>query len=184
MLNSEMTKFYENKVEDDSRNRIIEQRFLEFALQRTVGSDQSWAKQAGRFAALPGRDETDLFGSVDMAYAAHILGVLTELTDGIHANWIETILSFQTEDGWFRAGDRQGHGVEHSTAYALGALQILGAHKPALRKIKSFAEEVDAKPDEKTSPFSMSILDRTHFWRGSHRAGGLASIVGSVRQLG
>ncbi len=184
MQSSEMTELYQKPADDVDRHRLIEQRFLDFALQRTVGSNQSEAMQAGRFAATPGRDKAELFGSVDMVYAAHILGVLPSLTEDSHESWIETILSFQSEDGWFRAGDSQGHGAEHSTAYALGALQILGAYKPALREIKSFAAEVKANPNVNEAPFRISLLDRTHFWRGSHRVGGLASIVGAVGQLG
>ncbi len=168
----------------------IESKFVEYAKLRARGDDRNEAMRRGRFSARPEGTDADLFGSLDMLYAAHIVGALDEITDqnGRH-RWIEHILAYQEDDGWFYSDDRQSHGVEHATAYSLGGLQILanGDGDQFAKLLKPFAglqKEIHSEPDASKAPFNLSTLQRVHFWRGSHRAGGLAAIVGAVDDLG
>src|SRR5687767_3127868 len=106
----------------------IESKFLEYATFRARGEDAAHAMRTGHFSARRDGAAPDLFGSLDMLYAAQILGVLDELNDRRGRQlWIDHILTYQDDDGWFHSDDRQAHGVEHATAYALGGLQILAA---------------------------------------------------------
>ena len=174
----------------DAALSAIEERFLDFAAARAIGADRDAAIRSGAFSALPDRSAPDLFGAVDMAYAFHILRRLDEVTDDAgRAEWIDFIVAHQSDDGWFRAGDKQRHSVEHATAYALGALQILSGGRAELlagklRPFTALRNELNPMPDERTAPFSLRPLDRVHFWRGSHRAGGLPAIVGATHELG
>jgi hypothetical protein len=168
----------------------IESKFLEYATFRARGEDKAHAMRAGHFSARPDGPAPDLFGSLDMLYAAHILGALEEFTNRQGRQlWIDHILSYQADDGWFHSDDRQSHGVEHATAYALGGLQILAAGDGVdiAERLKPFAglsREIQSEPDASKPPFTLSTLQRVHFWRGSHRAGGLAAIVGAAEDLG
>jgi hypothetical protein len=168
----------------------IESKFLDFARARAVGDDVGVAVRSGRFSALPNQAAPDLFGSVDMLYAAHILGKLDEISDAAgRAAWLEHILSYQDEDGWFRSRDKQSHGVEHATAYALGGLQILAGQNGdmlarGMKPLRGLQSEIAREPGRSIAPFDLTLLDRVHFWRGSHRVGGLAAIVGTIDELG
>jgi hypothetical protein len=168
----------------------IETKFVAFARARAVGDDPAAAARSGHFSAMPGQGAPDLFGTLDMLYAAHIVGRLDELTDASGREaWAGHILTYQQDDGWFRSGDTQSHGVEHATAYALGGLQILAANDrggvvDGLKPLRGFKSEIVAAPDRSHKPFELSLLDRVHFWRGSHRTAGLAAIMGSVADLG
>lgn len=185
MPSAEALALQPSSAATDPRYADIERKFLDFARSRAIGAEKDAAMRSGRFSATPGVDRPELFGAVDMAYAAHILNRLGDIAgDGPRTEWIELILSFQDDDGWFRSRDKQGHGTVHATAYALGALQILGAKQPALKPLTGFQAEIAQAPNENTAPFALALLDRVHFWRGSHRAGGMAAIVAAVRELG
>jgi hypothetical protein len=168
----------------------IESKFLEFARNRARGDNPAQAMRLGHFSTTPEGTGPDLFGSLDILYAAHIVGALDGIADRPgRENWIDHILSYQGEDGWFRSNDHQSHGVEHVSAYALGGLQILasGDGEQLAKRLKpfhAFRQEIDAEPSASRPPFELSTLQRVHFWRGSHRAGGLAAIVGAVDDLG
>ncbi len=168
----------------------IESKFFAFMHERAVGPDARAASKSGYFSALPRRPEPDLFGSLDMLYSAHILGMLDELTtSSTRQAWIEHLLRYQDEDGWFRSNDNQAHGVEHATAYALGGLQILtkgdgGLVTKRMRPLRGLQSEIAQAPSKSNAPFTLSLLHRLHFWRGSHRAAGLAAIVGASHELG
>ena len=168
----------------------IESKFHYYAIDRAVGENARMGASRGHFAATPDKTAPDLFGTLDILYAAEILGQLDGLTDRPgRAAWSDLILNFQGEDGWFRAGDEQSHSVEHVTAYALGGLLILsggdGSHLATrLKPFRDLQAQLADSPRRGEQPFSLSLLDRVHFWRGSHRAGGLASIVGSASDLG
>jgi hypothetical protein len=172
----------------DTSLALIERRFLDYARAHAVGGSDE-AMREGRYSSLPGEATPDLFGAIDAAYGAHILGVLDDITDAAGRRaWAEYILAAQGADGWFRSGDKQNHGVEHATAYALGAMTILmGSNLSfwnALKPLTGLQAQIARAPSRDTAPFEMSFLDRLHFWRGSHRAGGLPSIVASVQSLG
>jgi hypothetical protein len=157
---------------------------------RVAGSRPRIAAQSGHFSAMPRKSEPDLFGSLDMLYAAHIIGKIDDVVDAAGRRaWIEHILSYQDEDGWFRSRDRQVHGVEHATSYAIGGLQILAGGdgtflRDQLKPFAAFQSEISARPSQESPPFSLTLLHRLHFWRGSHRAAGLAAIIGAVQELG
>jgi hypothetical protein len=168
----------------------IEAKFFQFARSRAKGDDVETAVRSGHFSATPTATKPDLFGSLDILHAAHIVSRLHDFTDSSGRQaWIDHILSYQGSDGWFRSNDSQSHGVEHVTAYALGGLQILtdGDGEQLADKLKPFTglqREIAADPDQSKPPFDLSLLQRVHFWRGSHRAGGLAAIVGAIDELG
>lgn len=172
-----------------SRRAGIASKFLAFARARAVGADRTRTMREGRFSTHPEASAPSLFGAADMAYAAHILGLLDAFSDAEgRIAWADGVLAFQDEDGWFRAGDRQGHGVEHATAYALGAVQLLTGNDPSplrpLKPLLGLVGQIDRSPGRERAPFTLGLLDRTHFWRGSHRAGGIAAIIGALRDLG
>lgn len=168
----------------------IRSKFHYYALDRAVGDDPDAAVARGQFASAPDKAAPDLFGALDILFAAEILDQLDELTDAAgRAAWADLILGFQGEDGWFRSGDEQSHSVEHVTAYALGGLLVLtqgdaGQLAKRLKPFRGLQEQLAASPGIGEPPFSLSLLDRLHFWRGSHRAGGLAAIVGAADDLG
>lgn len=168
----------------------IESKFIEYARLRARGDEPAHAMRSGHFSARLEGTAPDLFGSLDMLYAAHILGGLDQLTDQRGRQlWIDHLLTYQDDDGWFHADDHQSHGVEHATAYALGGLQILanGDGEWIGNRLKPFSglrREIHSEPDASKAPFSLTTLQKVHFWRGSHRAGGLAAIVGAVEDLG
>jgi len=177
-------------VFDDARDGV-RRRILDYARARCIGLGQPPARAMarGRFADHPGADRPTLMGTVDFAYAFHVTGLLDELSNpDDRRRWIELVLSFQGEDGWFRARDRQTHGVEHATAYALGALQILAGSRTradglAVAPLTDLRGQLAPQPSARQAPFAVGLLDRIHFWRGSHRVGGIAAIVGAVRDL-
>ncbi|GGE48808.1 hypothetical protein GCM10007276_27460 [Agaricicola taiwanensis] len=173
----------------DAELAIIEGKYIDFLKAHAVGGDVAAAMREGRYSSHPAGAKSDLFGSIDAAYGAHILGVLDGLTDAEGRRiWARDILAAQGADGWFRSGDKQNHGVEHATAYALGALTILVGKDPEVWKtLKPFTglqAQISKAPSAEVAPFAMSFLDKLHFWRGSHRAGGLPSIIAAVNTLG
>jgi len=167
----------------------IEEKFFRFLQARAQGDDIKSAIRSGHFSARPDQTEPDLFGSLDLLHASHILGTLDNFLDPTARDgWIDHILSYQGDDGWFRSGDTQHHGVEHATAYAMGGLMILtqgdgGRLRQRLKPLEGLKSTIVPDPDRAKPPFHLSLLQRVHFWRGSHRAGGLAAIVGMVDDL-
>lgn len=167
----------------------VEDAFVRFAAARATAADPDAAWREGAFSQYPGAGEPDLFGMLDIAYAGHILRVVDGRVGAAErVAWAEAILARQDDDGWFRAGDRQGHGPEHATAYALGALQILLGEERAplarLKPLRALGAQLARDPGARVPPFALSLLDRVHFWRGSHRAGGIAAIVRGLHMLG
>lgn len=168
----------------------IESKFLDFMRHRAIGGDIRSAAKSGHFSALPQRSEPDLFGSLDMLYSAHILGMLDDITTpSSRRTWVDHLLTYQGDDGWFRSNDTQSHGVEHATAYALGGLQILingdgAALDGRIKHLRGLRSEIAQAPSRTHAPFTLSLMQRVHFWRGSHRAAGLAAIVGAAHDLG
>ena len=121
----------------------------------------------GHFSFKPG-SEFDLYGSVDMVY---LLWVLDELeartTPGGRQQWIELIQAFQDPaTGHFSMGNNTSHSVEHATAYAAGALKLLGGaprHEfKWARQIFSSQQSVEAWLED---------FNWFQIWKGSHAIG-------------
>lgn len=171
----------------------VRSHLLDYARARVVadGYAPEDAMAIGRFANRPGALAPTLMAALDFAYAFHITGLLDAVTDAAaRREWMALILSFQDDDGWFRARDDQHHGVEHATAYALGGLQILarglpaGTGAPRLKPFTGLALTIRSWPSRQQAPFHVGLLDKVHFWRGSHRIGGIPAIIGAVGDLG
>jgi hypothetical protein len=127
----------------------------------------------GAFASRAG-GPPDLYGAADAAYALFVLGELDTLTDAPGRDlWAERIRAYQDpETGWFDRSLLPGHGVPHATAFAVGALALLGA-KPAapLRYAEAlFADR--ARIDAWLDGFRWSQV-----WTGSHAAGAAAAVI-------
>ena len=143
----------------------------------------------GNYASLLFSKDSDLFGAIDFLYSFHISGLLTEMTTaGSRQAWAHRILSFQDSEGWFVSFDSQNHSVFHSTAYALGALRILGFTdgKDYLSELKPFfglKKLINIFPANELPPFDLDFMEKIHFWRGSHKAGGIPAIVGQLSDV-
>jgi len=184
---TETTSDTEATAGADARNRELATRVLQFLEARRVSSPG----QPAAFACHADGGAGELFGLLDHAAARYIVGAAAGADSGADeaATWTalaDAIIAAQSEDGWFRSGDDQGHHPLHVTAYALGALALaerMGAAEPftRLRPIGGFAQTAEAALQ---GPDALSLLDRIHFWRGSHKAGGTAAIVGQSHQAG
>jgi hypothetical protein len=93
--------------------------------------------------------------------------------------WISTIQSYQNpKTGWFKEGlmNYGGHFKEHSTAFAVSALRLLGG-KPEyqfeIAKKLNCRKKVEKWLKKKTE---WGLL----CWSGSHRGGGLGSIFAAL----
>lgn len=127
----------------------------------------------GHFSYQPG-DGEDLYGSCDMAYLLWTLGELEDHTtkEG-RAEWVRVIQSFQDpETGWFDRGNETLHFRAHATAYATGALALLGAEP--LHPFR-WAEDI-TKSEKATDRWLRSILWDV-VWVGSHQGGGIAAAL-------
>ena len=116
----------------------------------------------------------DLYGAADAAYALWILGELEPLTDSEgRAAWAERIRQHQDpDDGWFDRALLPGHGVPHATAFATGALRLLGsAPATPLR----YAERLFA--DRASIDDWLDGFRWTQIWTGSHAAGAAAAVI-------
>lgn len=159
-------------------------RILEFAALHFRGKEGDTFD--GRFANQITEKQPALLASIDFIYTFHIAGLLDKVTTAqSRENWANFIISAQDQDGWFKSDDVQGHSYYHSTAYALGGLLLLGAcdKKDYLIYLKPFTDlqkEITTSPSRDIPPFGMSFVEKMHFWRGSHKAGGIPAIVGQV----
>jgi len=95
------------------------------------------------------------------------------------------LMGFQDSKGWFSSSDFQRHCREHSTAYALAGLQLLNADRPgnvmeSVRPLTGLARVLPKTPGLDSPPYNLSLLYRTHFWRGAHRVAGVAAIIGAL----
>ncbi len=170
-------------------NRALAARVLQFLEARR----RSRTGELPAFACHADGRESELFGLLDHAAGRYIVGAAAPNADdpdvddaGAWAALADAVIAAQAEDGWFRSGDAQGHHPLHVTAYALGVLALAerrGARTPfaRLRPISGFPEMAYAAL---LGPEALSLLDRIHFWRGSHKAGGTAAIVGQCHQAG
>lgn len=155
---------------------------------------------AGRFGFRPGAPRPDLFGTVDAVYVLAAVGALADLTTtASRAEWAGLILDHQDPvTGWFGHDNLRGHGVEHATAYAIGALTLLEVdededHLGAVRALTA-VEPLLEDPNRTARwlermglELSLRGLRRRrlgwhHVWSGSHVAGGVITAVAMTRR--
>ncbi|MBD3408785.1 MAG: hypothetical protein GF419_01135, partial [Ignavibacteriales bacterium] len=168
---------------------------LDFIIAHRVGGG-SFRNSSGDFALRIGADDWDLYGSIDAAYSLHILGALEETTPDGRERWARRLLECQDEAGWFTKRNIRGHGKEHATAYALGALTLLGApdNRDYLDLAKPLTDADDLLLDPKRFRkwirrlgFKIDFKDPVggagwnYVWRNSHIVGGVAAAVGMRR---
>jgi hypothetical protein len=124
-----------------------------------------------------------LYGLCDMVYNLRIPNMLEEYlskSSGENlAQWISNIQSYQSsKSGWFKEGliNYGMHFKEHSTAFSVAALKLLGA-KPL------YDFKISKKLNSKQKVFKWlrrgpewGLL----YWPGSHRGGGVAAIYATL----
>lgn len=125
----------------------------------------------GHFSYQPGRSY-DLYGSCDMVYLLFTIGELEErTTEAGRREWAALIQGFQDpETGWFDKGNVTLHFREHATAYATGALKLLGS-----RPLHPFRWAERIIESEEAMDRWLSGIWWDVVWVGSHQGGGVAA---------
>lgn len=114
----------------------------------------------------------DLYGSADVVYLLWTAGQIEDRTtpEG-RAAWAALIQSYQDPaTGWFTRGNETLHFKEHATAYATGALALLGARP---RDPFRWAHKITASREATGRWLSGIWWDEV--WEGSHQGGGVAA---------
>jgi hypothetical protein len=127
----------------------------------------------GHFSLQPGKAQ-DLYGSIDMVYVLYTLGELDERTtkEG-RQEWVSVIQSYQDpQTGWIGKGNEAMHFKAHSTAYATGALTLLGA-KP----LYPFHWKNEIIESRQSTEKWLNGIWWDLVWVGSHSGGGMASAL-------
>lgn len=123
----------------------------------------------GRFGYRPGY-ATCSYGSTDMLFCRAIQSRL-ELSREETREWAEVINGFQDGRGWYRKSHTIHH-REHTTAYAIAALSLLGA-KPRHRL--AWADPIQR--DERSMERWIRGPWWSLAWPGSHVVGGVAAAL-------
>lgn len=120
----------------------------------------------------------DLYGAADAAYALWILGELSERTDAASRQvWVERIRGHQNpETGWFDRSILAGHGAPHATAFATGALALLGAESAHPLRYAEALFGSRARIERWLEGFGWQQI-----WTGSHAAGAAAALIDAPR---
>ena len=143
----------------------------------------------GNYSSIPDSSYSDLFGAIDFVYSFYICGLLEEVTSNKSRKvWANRIMAYQGKGGWFKSSDSQKHSVYHSTAYALGALKILGFidgkdYLSGLNPFSGLMKDINTNTGYDRPPFKLNFIEKLHFWRGSHKAGGIPAIVGQISEV-
>jgi hypothetical protein len=136
-----------------------------------------------QFSVKNNQNKPSLYGLCDMVYNLVIPNQLEKYLkahDTIELeSWIKNIQSYQNpQNGWFKEGifNYGLHFKEHSTAFAVSALKLLGKtpefdfkFRKKLNSQKKVEKWLKRKPE-------WGLL----FWPGSHRGGGIASIFATL----
>ena len=125
----------------------------------------------GKFSYQPG-EAFDLYGTADMVYLLWVIDELEERTtpEG-REEWIALIQSYQDpETGWFSKGNETLHFKSHATAYATGALSLLGAEP-----LYPFKWKTRMTKSEKATARWLEQIWWDVVWVGSHEGGGVAA---------
>jgi hypothetical protein len=135
------------------------------------------------FSVKRSQENPSLYGICDILFNLTISNKLEEFfsknPDEEKDLWIKKIQSYQNpKNGWFKDGiiNFGMHFKEHSTAFAVSALKLLGA-------TPEFSFKITEKLNTKQKVFSW--LKHTPewgllYWPGSHRGGGVASIFATL----
>jgi hypothetical protein len=114
----------------------------------------------------------DLYGSADMVYLLYSIGELEErTTEKGRQEWASVIQSFQDpKTGWFTRGNETLHFKAHATAYATGALAMLGR-----RPLHAFRWADGITESEEAMDRWLKGIWWDVVWVGSHQGGGIAA---------
>lgn len=140
-------------------------------------------KPPTRFSVEHDQERMSLYGLCDMVFN---LTIPNEIENYINTHddlerkdWISNIQSYQSETtGWFKEGifNYGFHFKEHSTAFAVSALNLLGAKPKYPLKIReSLNSEGKVYHWLKKIP-EWGLL----FWPGSHRGGGIGATFATL----
>jgi len=124
--------------------------------------------------------KTDLYGSADMVYVLWILGELeSRTTDAGRREWASVLQSFQDpRTGLFDPSGYAEESTMHATAFATGALALLGARP---RHPHSWAEPLFAEPEAIRR--WVDSFDWNQIWSGSHELGAVAAVIDAPRGI-
>lgn len=141
------------------------------------------SNQSAQFSVKMNSQKPSLYGICDMVFN---LSITNELEDyfNIHKEeskekWIDTINSYQNpKTGWYKEGlfNYGLHFKEHSSAFAISALKLLGgAPKYSFSISKRLNSKKNTQDWLKKGP-EWGLL----YWAGSHRGGGIAAIFATL----
>jgi hypothetical protein len=179
----------------DGKIKKIEDNILLFLDKHSIGDEFPYS---GKFSLYRGANSPDLYGMIDFVYILFITGKIGSLTDrNSRERWAERILSCQDDRGWFSLQNLRGHSVEHATAYAIAALQLLALdeNEDYLSLVKPLEEVKPLLTDDplffnwisrmgfRWSPTSLmnKRLGWHYIWQGSHIGGGVAASLGMLQ---
>ncbi|MBD3316124.1 MAG: hypothetical protein GF344_10075 [Chitinivibrionales bacterium] len=177
---------------ESSTIATIRERVRSFVFRFAVRS--SGCGSVRGFSFRPGAGEPDLYGTIDAVYALHIAGLLEECSSpSERVQWAQEIRGCRDSQGWFTKRNYRGHGREHATAYALGGLRLLGDTEPCgsivelepiLSDERSFSKWINRLGFQSLRDIARKNLGWHYLWRSSHIGGGVAAIVGEMKDRG
>ena len=140
-------------------------------------------KPPTRFSIKRDQEKMSLYGLCDMVFN---LSIPNELENYINTHeelekedWVSNIQSYQIETGgWFKEGifNYGFHFKEHSTAFAVSALELLGTKPKYQIKLR---EKLNSK--KRVFHWLKKVPEwGLLFWPGSHRGGGIGAIFATL----
>jgi len=150
-------------------------------LSEWVGSFKI-SEELGQFSVKTDSKKASLYGICDMVFNLSITNEFDRYLESHNESkeeWIKTIKSYQNpKTGWFKEGliNYGMHFKEHSSAFSVSALKLLGSKPEFEFKI---AKELNSKKKienwlRKTPEWGLL------YWPGSHRGGGNAAIFATL----
>ncbi|MHA1723884.1 MAG: hypothetical protein ACTSYC_10725 [Promethearchaeota archaeon] len=139
--------------------------------------------QMSRYSVIRSKNKPSLYGITDMIFNLSIPQRLEEYfsshPDENKESWISHIQSHQNpKTGWFKEGliNYGFHFKEHSTAFAISALHLLGGRpKYSLKIANKLNTRKKVEKWLKNSP-EWGLL----YWPGSHKGGGIAAAFATL----
>jgi len=129
----------------------------------------------GSYAMAPGGAAVHLYGISDMACSLYAIGALHP-SEEERGQWAMHFQALQDpESGYLLATNPRSHGFLHNTAFALGAMNLLGLRP--LHPLR-FAAEYDTR--EKVQAWLDGFDWQSGVYGGSHDGAGLASALALV----
>lgn len=123
----------------------------------------------GEFSYLPG-GEPCAYGSCDMVFSRATLGILDPAPGEADA-WASAINGFQRASGWYRKRYTM-HFRDHTTAYAVAALTLLGR-----RSARPVAAAERARRSRRATERWLRSVPWSLSWPGSHAATGIPAVL-------